>query len=1466
MKALIRLVFLAVLAACVAPLAVRAQTYAPFFAAGNVFTPGTPVTVAFQAQGEGDVELVVDRIAFDALLARQRAGEPRKPDLPLEARRVKALRAHLDASRPATMNVNLGTFAPGYYSLTVLQNGKQASASVFAVTTLGIASTNTFRDFLAYAVDLRTLRRRDDVTFERYEAGAVPETKRTDASGMVAFPLHAGDDADRREFFVVRGADGSALITTPVHGLQAPTAEPHGLVQTDRPIYRPGQVVHYRVVLREGQPGAFTLPAGERTVHVRDPGGKDVSKVSRAVDAFGAVSGDVALADDAPLGRYTVTTVNSSAVSGSFAVEAYKKPEYVLDVAAPRATIGGDPLRFGVAARYFFGRPVAQARLHYRASFGRRSVPWRRSSPFTFNGYQPSGSGFPADVEGTAVADAAGRATIVIPTASTTDDQFVQLEIDARDDAGRTVSVQTGAQIAPASFYLAVQSAKWFNRLGDTVDVTVRSLVYESNAPRAHTPVSLSFMREWWDGKAMQREIDTAAPRDTVTDERGTATVRWRPAHAGYYEIRAEARDERGRDVGTTTTVWIAAEQYENAYTFTQTSVVPQQPAYRPGERATLLVTAPRGDIDALVHVTGGPDERVSIVHLPSSTSTIDVEPPPGAARYRVTVSVPSQYGLSTGTALVVVSPPPHTLRVAIKADKARYQPGERASFAVHVNDGDGRPARAQVGLAVVDDAIYALRQDRMVEPWAAFYGDSGPYRPQGASWSSLDRAMTIWLFQRLQKIGSTSSRASSGQTSDLYSISAPSTAAAPRPPSFDALRTEFRDTAFWSPSVVTGADGNATVTFDWPESLTSFTATGVAVTQQTDVGRGSGSALVTKDFLVRLATPRFLRRGDVARLTAIAQGTPRAKHALLRFSAPELGVADATVPALFDRRATASVQWNVRANELGPVPLRLAGTSEKLRDGMRVTLPVETNATAVHERGAGTLPTSSAVALRLPRGSEAGDLRIDLAPSALAQLAAGVKLLEVYPYSCVEQTMSAALPALYVERMRKRMRIPPLASGPSPEEVGRKAVQRLVQLQHGDGSWGWWEHDAGNPFMTAYALYGLTELGRDGIAVPSATLEAGAKSLSAQLRTSNTELNVWGGTQPSSDWNTRAYMLFALADAKPAAVDRALLAKADEQAKVLNSYALAALGLAHVELGDRNGAQPLLDELLRRISDDGTYAQWKGAGWHYRWEDDPIETTAYALRFVNAMTPDDPRVAHAVNWLRAQQRGSWFATTKDTAAAIYAMSEALPAVPNELDPHETVTVTLDGKVLKRVRIDQPVLAAADASLVVPAKLLRNGGTLRFAREGSGGLSWSTDWTRYAAAPPAAQLDPNFTVTRTYTAQDGNDWRVGDQVDVEVTVAATEDAQFVAIEDPLPAGLEYQPRQHESGDEWNGLQFFDDRVVFFATRVSAYAPIRLRYTLRATTPGTFTAPPATAYAMYGPPMTALGHPAHIAIR
>lgn len=578
-----------------------------------------------------------------------------------------------------------------------------------------------------------------------------------------------------------------------------------------------------------------------------------------------------------------------------------------------------------------------------------------------------------------------------------------------------------------------------------------------------------------------------------------------------------------------------------------------------------------------------------------------------------------------------------------------------------------------------------------------------------------------------------------------------------------------------------------------------------------------------------------------------------------------------------FDRNSSASRTWDVGAGDLGPATLRLAGTSGSLHDGLLISLPVEAAGSAQHLRDAGTLGDRARIDLPLPGSYEAGELRIDLAPSAVASLVQNVRLLDVYPYACIEQTMSSALPAVLVERLLKRaqLRVP---DGQSPSEISAKAVKRLEALQHDDGSWGWWEHDAAHPFMTAYAVYGLAELHKSGYAVKDRTISRGVASLLAQLATSNDDtLAFWGRRQRGSQWNTRAFRLYALADAAPERVDRAVLAETDARASEMNPYAIATLGLAHYAIGDRPGAAAMLARLDAEAIEECPYTHWRGASWHYGWEDDPVETTAYALRLEVAVKLGSPRVARAVTWLRSQERGSWWYTTKDTAAAIYALSEATSPQLSEFSPHESVRVSLNGRVVKEVRVDQPVLPASDASIVVPAEALKAGGTLVVERSGRGTLYWSTDWTRYvpdgtkvaydegprSADRESAGARSPFVISRTYETARQGPWHVGDVVRVDVLAATSEDTQYVAIEDPFPAGLEYQPLQHETGDDWSGVQFFDDRAVFFATRLSSHETIHLAYRLRVTTPGSYTAPPPSAYAMYGPPIAALGRAARV---
>ncbi len=1234
--------------------------------------------------------------------------------------------------------------------------------------------------------------------------------------------------------------------------------------------------MNFRAIVRGGEAPHYTVPTGDRSIALIGPNGSRLTVKHAAFDAFGTLAADFVLPADASLGDYRISTHDESySQSGHFAVQAYKKPEYLLRV-APKSkyVLSGQTAHLHVQARYFFGKAAVGMTVHYTASFPIWYWYRRYNSGLRFdgNGLDESASRL-ADIEGTLKTNAEGNVDIAIPSVHRNDERLVQIAIDARDDSFRTVTTNETLILVPASFFVSIENHQWYSSLGTPLVFTLRATGYD-RGPRPGTAIDITVRR-----REANREQTIVAREHVVTERDGSRAYSWTPDSPGFYTIDARSTDAAGNAVTTSTSAWVGESGYAFPYRFEQLSVIPQREATAPGENAGVLVTSPHGDTDAIVDILAPGYEHTYVVHLDGVVSTLAITPPPDAAKFDVSVVVPSAQGVTVGRATLRVKPDPRRLSVSVTSERSTYQPGDRARFHIEVRDSSGRPARAQVALAVVDDAIFALTGSDSLDPYNHFYTNANVYHTENASWRGLNSPEGTYLAGALRTIGRITSRQngfSPSSTADAYSVGSASGAA----PDFSQLRSDFRDTAYWTPSVVTSDKGSAEVTFTWPDSLTSYSASGIALTTATDIGSGVGHALVTKDFLIRLSSPRFLRTGDESRLTAIAQGPRTATSARLRLSAPSIGPADVSKTVAFNRAASATTHWDVSGRAIGTATLRLAGTSGSLRDGLLTTMPIESAGIAQHIRDAGALPLSNSSAFNLPRGADAGNVRVDISPSYVGQLIADAHLLDVYPYSCVEQTMSSALPAIYVERLLQQTKLKE-KSTLDPAPIARRAIERLTKLQHADGSWGWWEHDGANPFMTAYALYGLSELRHDGHEVQQSTIDRGVQSIREQLGQNHSDtLAFYGGTQPNSAWNTRAYMLFALADANPTAVDRTILAEADAHVADLNSYALATLGLAHVSIHDRDGALPLLREIQRRKTDDGHLAFWRGQGWHYRWEDDPIETTAYALRFVHAMTPDDASLQHGIAWLRTQQHGSWFYTTKDTAAAIFAMVEVGTTAPDEFDPHETVRVMIGDRTIKTLRIDSPIVGASESSFTIPATELTSGATLRFEREGRGALYWSTDWTTYArdqrrvadvddAALRLLDGDTNapFTVTRRYAHGRDNAWKTGDLVDVDLIVTAQSDRQFVSIEDPFPAGFEYQPAQHEAGrDSWSGLQFFDDRLVFFATSISSHYPMHLHYQLRATTPGTYTAAAPTVTAMYGPPVTAAGHRDRVIVR
>ena len=263
--------------------------------------------------------------------------------------------------------------------------------------------------------------------------------------------------------------------------------------------------------------------------------------------------------------------------------------------------------------------------------------------------------------------------------------------------------------------------------------------------------------------------------------------------------------------------------------------------------------------------------------------------------------------------------------------------------------------------------------------------------------------------------------------------------------------------------------------------------------------------------------------------------------------------------------------------------------------------------------------------------------------------------------------------------------------------------------------------------------------------------------------------------------------------------------------------------------------------------------------------------STALALDAIVRIRPADPIVTRLVRWLMAHRAPDGWGTTQETAYAVVALTDYLRA-SGELNGGLTYRVFINDQLVQRGALNGKQI---QQTIRIPATQLRDGANrIRLERDRSSGQLYYKITQRALIAGSTDRAVGPIGVTRTYRDPKSNkpitSVQPGDVINVEVKVTMPDDGWYVAIEDPLPGGLDgvnerlnttsYAARQgyYEEPDEffyqdygYNNKEIHDDRVVFFVTHLGKGAHT-FTYLARATQAGVFSAMPAQVYLMYSP--------------
>jgi uncharacterized protein YfaS (alpha-2-macroglobulin family) len=901
---------------------------------------------------------------------------------------------------------------------------------------------------------------------------------------------------------------------------------------------------------------------------------------------------------------------------------------------------------------------------------------------------------------------------------------------------------------------------------------------------------------------------------------------------------------------------------------------------YRPGEGARLIVKSPfPGTL--LLTVESDRVRSVQVLAMSANTAEFTI---PVRDEYRPNVFVAATvvravdpnatWAAHRAFGIIRLGVDCEFKRLAVDlAPPAEMRPKSRLTVPLRVRDLDGRPARARLTLAAVDEGICSLTAFRTPDPWAFFYGDR---RLAVETMDLYSRLMPE--NQRLTPDKSSAPGGDGGGAEDGYD---------PRRLSPVSVQ-RVKPVALWSGWVQADDEGNASVSFDVPQFVGELRL--MAVAHDGDrFGSAAAPVKVKSPLLVQSSFPRFLAPGDQFEvpLTVFNQTTDDGSVDLrltltgpLRFSATttaasrpftspgahrvprerglEFPASPGDAPSEDSRTFTLSIPASGQAvlrvrlkaaEEVGQATVALSASLGAERFDESTEIPVRPAAPLTAVVGSGSVAAGQGARLTLPADFFPGTARYKLlfAGEPNLHLAGGLQYLLRYPYGCVEQTTSSCFPLLYLGDLAQWVE-PGLASPGQIEHYVQSGIARVLSMQSHSGGFAYWPgYQNADIWVTCYAGQLLVEARTAGYSVPNEPYDQLLAFLAQQL---DRPIDAGDLSASAADRRARelaalerkAYACYVLAlGGKPSA---SWMTRLEEVEKDLSPTARAHLAAALAAAGRVDRAATLIGATLP------SFDTRTETGGHLH---SPARDCALFLSALIDVQPKSPLIPTLVTQLENQRVTGYWSTTHGSAMALVALGKYARLRAKD-PPNYTATVEPPGAAA--FILTQGDKRYLDGDL--------GGKPVRVAVQGAGALNYFWFAEGVPRSGQVEEHDRGIEVRRRFLDRKGQPLqqkplKQGDLVVVELTLTARQTIDNLVITDLLPAGLEIENPRLETTDARTGLatssyaervDMRDDRLILF-TRVGD-GTWRYTYVTRAVTAGGFRLPPVQANAMYDP--------------
>lgn len=872
---------------------------------------------------------------------------------------------------------------------------------------------------------------------------------------------------------------------------------------TDRGVYKPGETVTFKGIHWNLKNGSYKAFANPYTVTLKSAywGDKNVyATIPGTCSVTGGFHGSVMLPDDIKPGRYMFVYESASSNENLyFTVADFEDLRIQGNVnLQDKEIFTGDKLEAEIFATYLSGGNVAGGK--YSANLYTQSTRFTLKDDPVLNKYTYGSESSWDSVRNIAHSngklDMSGRANLSFDTGNElkAGTYIYKVDADISDNSEDNVHISASKIVHPASFYVGLKkNYSGFAKKNQSVSFEAvlvtpsGEMLLDSNMVSGEPEFQL--IREYWTYDYQNGVNDSVNARYTRHEEvetsgkiriKGQEKIDLIPKNSGSYILRVSAFDKQNRNTFTDYKFYVTGSGYTWWTDGDEQSIrlTPDKNMYVPGETAQILLESPLPKGAYLVTVEREGIFSHEIINLDEPTTVLNVKIARNfvpvvyvsVSSYSVRSGEPThEYGQKDfdkpkcyyGVTKVLVNPRVRAFSVDVKFNKEIYEPGDRAVVTFTATKAGKPLSGAELTVMGVDRAVLDQIDYHVPNPVDFFYNSSNfPLGVRGGDSRIYLIDPVTYSIKNLQ----------GGDAADEKD---------------DLERKNFKPTAFFEPSLITGEDGKVQYTFTVPDNLTTYRLTTFGINDEL-VALQEDEFIVQKKVNVHAVQPKVLRTRDTARVgVTLTNLDSELKNLIVRaeIRSPEgnlnsdesRGLITDKGQAFFDGISQCEVKvsagntayafFDLACVESGVVEIHYEVIEKDNHSGKelfydalvsRVKIEKPYIRETMVKSGVVKAGSDESVNVTIPSFSKGtGNVSITLDATRLGLLNESVDYLFDYPFGCMEQQTSRVLPLIifgkYIDVLDMKSKVS------SPYSAVKSFTQKWGTYQNEDGGFGYW-------------------------------------------------------------------------------------------------------------------------------------------------------------------------------------------------------------------------------------------------------------------------------------------------------------------------------------------------------------------------------------------------------------------------